>query len=67
MKDLDAIKKRFGDLSDDYKALKDRYLKEVNDLKDETRQLGDERDKLKKTTTILQRENGDLERSNKCR
>jgi len=30
-KDFDNIKKRYGDLSDDYKVLKDRYLKESTD------------------------------------
>ncbi|KAM3147617.1 hypothetical protein pb186bvf_000424 [Paramecium bursaria] len=66
-KDLDNLKKRFSDLTDDYKILKDRYLKENQESRDFTRQSNDETDKLKKTVSQMQKEINDLERSNKTR
>lgn len=51
-KDFDNIKKRYGDLSDDYKILKDRYLKESTDQRDHVKELNEEIEKLKKNTTF---------------
>ncbi|CAD8169045.1 unnamed protein product [Paramecium pentaurelia] len=64
-KDLDNLKKRFSDLQDDYKVLRDRYQKENIDNKDSTRIQNEEIEKLKKTLSQQTKEIGDLERSNK--
>lgn len=51
-KDFDNMKKRYGDLSDDYKILKDRYLKESMDWRDQNKQNNEEIEKLKKTVSL---------------
>ncbi|CAD8181371.1 unnamed protein product [Paramecium pentaurelia] len=66
-KDLDNLKKRFSDLQDDYKILKDRYLKENNDNKDNNKTQNEEIEKLKKILSQQLKDIGDLERSNKNR
>lgn len=72
---MDTLKKRFSDLSDEYKyvspvtvnhrALKDRYLKETSELKDEIRGGSDETEKLKRNVNNFSRENQELGRANK--
>ncbi|CAD8186555.1 unnamed protein product [Paramecium pentaurelia] len=64
-KDVDNLKKRFSDLQDDYKVLRDRYQKENIDNKDSIRIQNEEIEKLKKTLSQQTKEIGDLERSNK--
>ncbi|CAK90421.1 unnamed protein product (macronuclear) [Paramecium tetraurelia] len=64
-KDVDNLKKRFSDLQDDYKVLRDRYQKENIENKDSIRVQNEEIEKLKKTVSQQTKEIGDLERSNK--
>ncbi|CAD8183514.1 unnamed protein product [Paramecium octaurelia] len=64
-KDVDNLKKRFSDLQDDYKVLRDRYQKESTENKDSNRIQNEEIEKLKKTLSQQSKEIGELERSNK--
>ncbi|CAK87391.1 unnamed protein product (macronuclear) [Paramecium tetraurelia] len=66
-KDLDNLKKRFSDLQDDYKILKDRYQKDNTDNKDNSKTQNEEIEKLKKIVSQQLKDIGDLERSNKNR
>ncbi|CAD8186570.1 unnamed protein product [Paramecium octaurelia] len=66
-KDVDNLKKRFSDLQDDYKILKDRYQKDNTDNKDNSKTQNEEIEKLKKIVSQQLKDICDLERSNKNR